>query len=48
MKINVVKTKCMVFPPRRPEARCLSNVPLSKMGNDEIAFCDESKYLIHI
>jgi hypothetical protein len=48
MEINVVKTKCMVFPPKRAEARCLSSVPLFKMGDDEIAFCDECKYLGHI
>ena len=45
--INVVKTKCMFFSPRRAEARCLSSVPLFKMGNDEIAFCDECKCLGH-
>ena len=45
MEINVVKTMCIVFPPRRAEARCLSSVPMFKMSNDVIAFCDECKYL---
>ena len=48
MEINVVKTKCMVFPLRRVEARYWSSVPLLKMCSDEIAFCDECKYWGHI
>ena len=44
----MVKTKCMVFPPRRAEERCLNSISLFKMGNDETAFCDECKCLGNI
>ena len=48
MEINLVKTNCMVFPSKRAEAKCLSSVSLFRMGDDEIVFCDECKYLGHV
>ena len=48
MKIKVVKFNCMVFLHNRAKTRYLSSVPLFKMGNDEIAFCNECKYFGHL